>query len=151
MTDSKQKHGEYIKYDDSGRITNIDWYTDGNHDCSLDITDGEHTYTHGDGKLWQKYTLKGGKPDGEWVLYHSNTRMSFYRKFKNGSREGIWTGWHNDATRWMVETYKDDKENGSFKRWRYGEVPQFEGYYKDGKKTDKWIYYYESGIHEYGG
>ena len=102
MTDSKEKHGEYIQYknkisgdifshkDKDGRLIKIEWYTHGNFDCELDVTDGEHSYNHGDGQLWQKYTLINGKPDGEWVLYHSNSQMSVYRKYENGLKEGIW-------------------------------------------------------------
>ena len=96
MTSFKEKNGEYIYYDD-GKITKIEWYTHGNFDCELDVIDGEHSYMHGDGELWQKYTLKDGKPEGEWVLYHSNSQMSVYRKYENGSKEGIWKSWHDDG------------------------------------------------------
>jgi hypothetical protein len=32
MTNSKEKHGEYI-HDDDGRLVRIEWYTHGNFDC----------------------------------------------------------------------------------------------------------------------
>ena len=83
MTNSKEKHGEYISYDDD-KVIKIEWYTNGNKDCELDVTDRVHSYYHGNGQLWQKYTIKNGKPDGEWILYHSNKQMSIYRKYKNG-------------------------------------------------------------------
>ena len=123
MTNSKQKHGEYIKYDDTGRITNIDWYTDGNHDCSLEVSDGEHSYNHGNETLWQKYTLKDGKPDGDWVLYHSNGQMSIYRNHKNGLRNGIWKSWHDDGSQWDEQTYSNGKKEGIGRGWRYDEIP----------------------------
>ena len=47
MTNSKEKHGEYIYDDDDGRLVRIEWYTHGNFDCELDVTDGEHSYNHG--------------------------------------------------------------------------------------------------------
>ena len=40
MTISKEKHGEYIHEDDDGRLVRIEWYTHGNFDCELDVTDG---------------------------------------------------------------------------------------------------------------
>ena len=98
MTNFDVKHGEYISYNDYGKVTKIEWYTHGHFDCELDVTDGEHSYGHGNGTLWQKYILKDGKPDGEWVLYHSNGQMSFYRKYKNGSKEGTWKSWHDDGS-----------------------------------------------------
>ena len=79
MTNFDVKHGEYISYNDYGKVTKIEWYTHGHFDCELDVTDGEHSYNHGDDQLWQKYTLINGKPDGDWVLYHSNGQMSIYR------------------------------------------------------------------------
>ena len=66
MTNSKEKHGEYIYYN-NGKITKIEWFTHGHFDCELDVTDGEHLYNHGNEQLWQKYTLKDGKPEGEWI------------------------------------------------------------------------------------
>ena len=42
MTNSKEKHGEYISYNDYGKVTKIEWYTHGHFDCELDVTDGEH-------------------------------------------------------------------------------------------------------------
>ena len=101
-----EKNGEYLVFDGL-KIKSIDWYTDGNHDCSLDVIDGEHIYNHGDGILWQKYTLKDGKPEGEWVLYHSNSQMSVYRKYENGSKEGTWKSWHDDGKQWDEQTYVD--------------------------------------------
>ena len=138
MTNSKEKHGEYIYYDD-GRIVRIEWYTQGNFDCELEVTDGEHSYNHGDGKLWQKYTLINGKPDGEWILYHSNGQMSFYREYKNGSKEGIWKSWHDDGSQWDEQTNLRGKRDGISKRWRYDEIPEYEGLYKDDKKDGEWI------------
>jgi len=58
MTNFKEKHGEYIYYDDDARLVKIEWYTHGHFDCELDVTDGEHSYGHGNGTLWQKYILK---------------------------------------------------------------------------------------------
>ena len=45
-----EKNGEYLVFDGL-KIKSIDWYTDGNHDCSLDVTDGEHSYNHGEENL----------------------------------------------------------------------------------------------------
>ena len=118
MTNSKQKHGEYIEYDDSGRIANIDWYTDGNHDCSLDVTDGKHSYKHGEENLWQKYTIKNGKPHGEWKIYHSNGEMNIYRKFNNGLKVGHWSSFHENGQQWSDENYVKGKRCGIFKKWR---------------------------------
>ena len=75
------KQGEYIQYDDTDKITKIEWYTDGKLDCSLEVSDGNHSYKHGDGNIWQKYTIKGGKPDGEWIIYHPGNKVWQYRKF----------------------------------------------------------------------
>jgi len=87
MTSFKEKNGEYLVFDDL-KIKSIDWYTNGNHDCSLDVTDGEHSYNHGDGKLWQKYTIKNGKPHGEWKIYHPNGKVSIDEEYDNGLKVG---------------------------------------------------------------
>ena len=95
---SKQKNGEYIKYEDDGTIVAIDWYTKGNHDCSLSVEDGEHIYQHTNGSVWQKYNIVDGKVDGEWILNHASGVSSLYREFKMGLKVGTWTGWHDDGT-----------------------------------------------------
>ena len=41
MTNFDVKHGEYISYNDYGKVTKIEWYTHGHFDCELDVTDGE--------------------------------------------------------------------------------------------------------------
>ena len=49
------KQGEYIQYDDTDKITKIEWYTDGKLDCSLEVSDGNHSYKHGDGNIMNNY------------------------------------------------------------------------------------------------
>ena len=139
MVDSKEKHGEYIHYEDD-KIVKIEWYTHGHFDCELSVETGDHNYNHGEGNLWQKYTIKDGKPDGDWVLYHSNNQMSIHRKHDNGSKEGTWKSWHDDGSQWDEQTYVNNKKEGSSKRWRYNEVPEYEGQYKDDKKEGKWTW-----------
>jgi len=43
MTSFKEMHGEYIYYDNDGKIIKIEWYTHDVKDCELDITDGNQS------------------------------------------------------------------------------------------------------------
>jgi antitoxin component YwqK of YwqJK toxin-antitoxin module len=150
MTNSKNQ-GEIISYGKDGKLVRVEWYTNGNLDCELDISEGKHSYYHDDDEtiLWQKYTIKNGKPTGEWVIHHGNGQMQEYRKYKNGVRLGTWNGWHPDGNLWWEEIYENGEKNGKCKRWRYDDVLEYEGRYKNGKRNGLWVTYYDNGTREY--
>ena len=83
-----EKNGEYLTFEGLN-ITSIDWYTKGNHDCSLDVSNGTHEYNHSDGSVWQKYTIEDGKPNGEWKIYHANGEVNVERYYENGKYSTI--------------------------------------------------------------
>ena len=124
MVDSKEKHGEYIHYEDD-KIVKIEWYTHGHFDCELSVETGDHNYNHGEVNLWQKYTIKDGKPLGEWVIYHGNGQMQEYRKYRKGVKVSTWKSWHPDGNLWWEETYKNGMKNGVCRKWRYDKVLEY--------------------------
>ena len=149
--ENSKKQGEVISYDKDEKIVEIAWYTDGNLDCKVDISNGTHSYYHDEEEtiLWQKYTIKDGKPTGEWVIHHGNGQMQEYRKYRKGMRISTWKSWHPDGNLWWEETYKNGMKNGICRRWRYDKVLEYEGMYKDDKKHGLWVTYYDNGVTEY--
>ena len=115
------KQGEYITIE-KNKLISIDWFTGGKLDCSLETKNGRHTYSHINGRVWQKYNIKNNLPDGEWVLYHSNGQMSDYREYKKGKKCGTWKSYHDDGSVWSQTNYKNDLKHGITKKWRYGEM-----------------------------
>jgi antitoxin component YwqK of YwqJK toxin-antitoxin module len=158
MTNS-EKHGEIISYDKDGKILEIAWYTNGDLDCQLDITDGEHSYYH-DYKEeipWQKYTIKDGKPLGEWVIYHGNGQMQEYRKYRKGEKISTWKSWHPDGNLWydwsvkqqkivvLDAEYKNDNRHGIRKGYFTNGAKWFESNYIDGIQVGDCTYWQIDG------
>jgi antitoxin component YwqK of YwqJK toxin-antitoxin module len=139
------KSGQFAEYDDGGHIMSIKCYTNGHKDCELDVTEGEHSYNHGDGNVWQEYTIWNGKPHGKWTRYHLDGKVSIDEEYSNGIKVGHWTSWHDNGTQWKEENYKDGKKDGVFKSWRYDGTIDYEGQYENDREVGDWIYYYHNG------
>ena len=136
------KHGQYPEFDGGDHIISISCYTHGHLDCQLDVTDGEHSYNHGDGNLWQTYTIFNGKVDGKWLKFHPDGQKISEQEYEDGLPIGHWKEWHENGQQWKDEFYEDGLKNGTSKHWRTDGAIVFDGQYKNDKKDGEWIYYY---------
>ena len=138
------KHGQYVEFDASGHIIEIACYTHGHFDCHLDITDGEHSYNHGEGSLWQTYTIFNGKPDGKWLKFHPDGQKISEQEYEDGLAIGHWKEWHENNQQWKDESYEDGRQHGKAIHWRTDGAIVFEGQFDSDKKEGDWIYYYHA-------
>jgi antitoxin component YwqK of YwqJK toxin-antitoxin module len=136
------KHGQYVEFDEGGHILAISCYTHGHFDCALDVTDGEHSYNHGNDHLWQTYTIFNGKPDGKWLKFHPEGQKIFEQEYEDGLAIGHWQEWHENGQQWKDESYESGLKNGTARHWRTDGAIVFDGKYKNDKKDGDWVYYY---------
>ena len=136
--------GEFVHYDEEGRITSTLWYADDGRSSRA-----EHFHPNGKRMAMGRYVDQ--KKDSVWNYYDEHGRLRRTEGYSEGELHGARISYFEDGSRASEEHFRHGRSHGPQKAWYMGGNPRSEALHQEGVADGRSTFWYPNGTKEIEG
>ena len=103
------KEGEFVFYDERGRIIGRGRYEEGLEQGPWELLEG--------GEITARGSFQAGRREGHWTYTYPNGQLQEEGAYVAGQREGQWQRWYEDGTLAAELMYHEGEKHGPCRFW----------------------------------